>query len=250
MPSPALAGPAPRPMPPSMPMTGLPGYAYAIAPRTLLLVEDSRFAAEAVRLVCRRAGIRLRRADTLASAALHLKVYLPDIALVDLGLPDGSGLDLIAGLARLRPRLGRVVAISGDAALRDAALDAGADAYLLKPVSMAAHLADLTGETPEPAETLFEIDGALGLDRPLCLRDRNMGGDPQALRDDLRWVADLLNGRDDPARLRYAAQFLASVARTLRDDDLAREAEEAGARGDRQMLSGLLRARLANVPLI
>lgn len=249
MPSPALAGPAPRPMPPSLPMTGMPANAYAIAPRTLLLVEDSRFAAEAVRLVCRRAGIRLRRADTLASAALHLKVYRPDIALVDLGLPDGSGLDLIAGLARLRPRLGRVVAISGDANLRDAALDAGADAFLLKPVSMAAHLAELTGEALYLDDSLIEIDAVPG-PAALRLHDRNAGGDPQALRDDLRWVADLLNGRYDAERLHYAAQFLASVGRALRDDDLARDAEDAGMRGDRLMLSRLLRARLANAPLL
>lgn len=114
-------------------------------PQTLLLVEDSRLAAEAVRLTCRRLGIRLRRAETLASAALHLRVYRPDVALVDLGLPDGSGLSLIAALARHAQHTGRVVAISGDPAMASASLEAGADAFIEKPLNPRHHLAPLFG---------------------------------------------------------------------------------------------------------
>eukprot|EP01031_Cornospumella_fuschlensis_P014764 gene14764-18040_t len=62
---------------------------------TILAVEDSRFACEALRLIARRAGARLRRAETMAAARDHLRVYRPDVVLIDLGLPDGRGDALI-----------------------------------------------------------------------------------------------------------------------------------------------------------
>ena len=213
----------------------------AIAPHTLLLVEDSRFAAEAVRLICRRVGIRLRRADSLASAALHLKVYRPDIALIDLGLPDGSGLDLIAALNRSGMRPHRLVAVSGDNRMEGAALDAGADAFLLKPISLSCHLAALTGAsvTDLPLPDEGDADPADEATR-----------DPLALRDDLRLVRDLLNGPPDRDRLRYAGQFLASIGRAMRDTRLAEAAQSAAEAGDRPSLVALSDRRLAKDSLL
>jgi DNA-binding response OmpR family regulator len=79
-------GPAPlRYGRPVQPLAGL----------TILAVEDSRFASEALRLMCLRSDARLRRADSLEQADRHLSVYRPDVVIVDLGLPDGNGADLI-----------------------------------------------------------------------------------------------------------------------------------------------------------
>ncbi len=130
------------------------GRAAPGMPQTLLLVEDSRLAAEAVRLVCRRLGIRLRRAETLASAMLHLRVYRPDVALIDPGLPDGCGLSLIAALTRQAGRATRVVAISGDPAMADACRDAGAEAFVEKPLKPSRDLAPLFGDAAVPPTAL------------------------------------------------------------------------------------------------
>lgn len=247
MPNPSLPEPA-FPRPPQPRALAYPAGAFAAPPRTLLLVEDSRHAAEAVRILCRRMGIRLRRTESLAGAALHLRVYRPDIALIDLGLPDGSGLDLIRAMARSTARPGRVVAISGDPTLDGAAQRAGADAFLAKPLSFTRHLASLTGDAGD-ADSITDWRH-----NPMLPEfgqvDRNAGADPLALRDDLTLAGDLLGRSDDPEDLRYAGQFLASIGRSLSDEPLAEAARQAGRTGDRRTLAEMIRRRIAASPLI
>ena len=212
-----------------------PAPGFACPPRTMLLVEDSRIAAEAVRLICRRVGIRLRRAESLGHAATHLRVYRPDIVLVDPGLPDGSGLDLIAHLAGARQRPLRLVGISGDAGMEGPVMAADADAFLLKPVSLKQHLAVMAGDL---APRLALTDPDWGPDGPP--RQCNAGADPLALRDDLRRVRDLVAEGSDPARLRYAGQLLASVGQALPDRGLARAALSAARDGDGERIRALV----------
>ncbi|ODN70467.1 response regulator transcription factor [Methylobrevis pamukkalensis] len=112
-----------------------------VAPRRALVVEDM----PETRVLLRRAlqlafpGIAVSEAGDLATARAVLggpdaHGALPfDLALVDIGLPDGSGLDLIAELARNRPGVLPVVTtiFDDDTHIFDA-IGAGAQGYLLK----------------------------------------------------------------------------------------------------------------------
>lgn len=237
----------------------LAGQSVAHPPQTVFLVEDSRFAAEAVRLICRRAGLRLRRADSLTLARQHLRVYRPDIALVDLGLPDGSGLELIEQLHRSKPRINLIIALTGDLMLEQAARRAGADDFWAKPLHLSGPLAQLLGIASKPGEPsagapenpALPFDPAQApadvapLPRP---RARNMGADPLALRDDLLHAQDLLAQPPEPARIGYAAQFLAGIARSLNDQPLLAIAERTRKSGEAAQLIADIDRRVTACP--
>ncbi|SON56237.1 Transcriptional regulatory protein CusR [Hartmannibacter diazotrophicus] len=100
----------------------------------MLLVEDSPRLNELLTERIHDAGWRLDTVSTLAEAQEAALSDLHDLILVDLGLPDGDGLDLIKTLRRS----GRTVPIiivtaRGSIEERIAGLDAGADDYLVKP---------------------------------------------------------------------------------------------------------------------
>lgn len=190
---------------------------------TVLVVEDSRFACEAMRLLCLRSGARIRRADCLRSAHRHLQTYRPAVVIVDLGLPDGSGADLIAELAALPGRSTVILGCSGGSDGEAAALAAGADGFFAKPVESLAAFQNL-------------ILGALPPDlRPEGLHavpDAIVRPDQLALRDDLTQVAEVLGAAPDGAAIDYISHFLAGIALGAHDHAL-REAAGSLARAQR-----------------
>lgn len=196
-----------RPATPGRPLTGL----------TVLAVEDSRFASEALRLLCLRSGARIRRADCLASARRHLRVYRPSVVIVDLGLPDGSGTSLIEELHAASTRVPVILAISGDESGQDKALAAGADGFLAKPLtSLAQFQQAILGHLADQARSIG----------PRALPGEEITPDPFAFRDDMMQAAEILAGQHDRRKMRYLAQFLTGVARSARDMQL----EHAAAR--------------------
>lgn len=221
---------------PGRPLTGL----------TVLVVEDSRFASEAVRLLCLRSGARIRRADCLRSAARHLQSYRPAVVIVDLGLPDGDGADLIRQIATAEPRVPVLLGISGDPDAREAAMAAGADGFLAKPVeSLAVFQQAILSALP--AET-----HSIGL---RALPNDLIQPDPSGLRDDLAHVAEVLSAAHDTAAVEYIARFLAGVARSAHDPaleqaatDLARDHQAGRALAtDLARISGMVHDRLSDV---
>ena len=211
---------------------------------TVLVIEDSRFACEAMRLLCLRSGARIRRADSLRSAHRHLKVYRPTITIIDIGLPDGNGIDLITELAATSPRPEVIIGTSGDD-FEAEVMAAGADGFLAKPLTSLAMFQEC-------------ILSCLPLDRrpngPRVLSDENVEPDPLAYQDDIAHVADVLEENKDDRVLDYVAQFTTGVARSAHDDVLAQAAQDLADRrangqaaaSETAKLAGLIQQRLAD----
>ncbi len=178
---------------------------------TVLVVEDSRFACEAVRLLCLRSGARIRRADSLEHANKHLGVYRPSVLIVDVGLPDGSGLDLITKSAAEPNRIDVVLGTSGDADAQVLVLDAGADGFIPKPIeSLAAFQSAILSHLPSDRQP----------PGPRLVTDEVINPDMIAYHDDLSHVASVIEGEEGTATLGYITQFLGGVARSVADRDL------------------------------
>lgn len=103
-------------------------------PRTrVLIVEDEADIRRFVRMALESEGHEVHEADGLRRGLIEAGTRRPDLLVVDLGLPDGDGVDLIRDLRGWSAA--PVIVLSARAAEDDkiAALDAGADDYLVKP---------------------------------------------------------------------------------------------------------------------
>lgn len=107
---------------------------------TILLVEDDPFLREAFRILLEEAGYGVREAGNAAQALELVRDNPPSLVLLDLGLPDRSGLDILPDLTtNTTGESGDtipIVALTGRAGAdeRRRCLDAGCRDYLVKPV--------------------------------------------------------------------------------------------------------------------
>jgi two-component system KDP operon response regulator KdpE len=123
----------------------------------VLVVDDDPQLARALRITLRAAGYAVVTAADGRSALREAAAAHPELVILDLGLPDLDGTEVLAGL---RPWFtGPVLVLSARADSHDkiAALDAGADDYVSKPFDMGELLARLRallrrglGEADEP----------------------------------------------------------------------------------------------------
>ncbi|MAQ18957.1 MAG: response regulator [Sandaracinus sp.] len=101
----------------------------------VLLVDDDPDSRELLAMYLRGRGLEVSTAEDCSDAAAVFGSFTPDVAVVDLTLPDGDGCDLGASFRAQNQRL-RLVALSGHAGsdYRSRTRDAGFDEYLVKPV--------------------------------------------------------------------------------------------------------------------
>jgi len=133
----------------------------------VLLVEDDRELRTTLAEALRVEGYEVRTAASLADGLALLAHSAIDLVLLDLGLPDGEGEEL---LHRLRKQKGTpllVISAREQDGLKVRLLDAGADDYLVKPFSIVELLARMRvalrhrGQMTAAAVTRYEQDGLL-----------------------------------------------------------------------------------------
>jgi two-component system, sensor histidine kinase len=114
-----------------------PGTQLKAVPRRVLLIEDNRDARETFRMMLELAGHQVMEADDGRRGLELLKAELPDIAVIDVGLPGLDGYQ-IASTFRREPTSDRVLLVAltgyGTPEARERSRAAGFDHHLIKPI--------------------------------------------------------------------------------------------------------------------
>ena len=134
--------------------------------RTILIVEDEESITTPLAEALERDGFKPEIAHTVADALGRGRTLRPDLVLLDIGLPDGSGLDVCRELRSTSNVPIIILSARGEEADRVVGLELGADDYVVKPFSSAEVIARIravlrrsgrdAATTPDPP---VEIDG-------------------------------------------------------------------------------------------
>jgi DNA-binding NtrC family response regulator len=119
---------------------GSPGPPGEDSPqRRLLIVEDEDVLRLTIRHFFRERGFEVLEASRVSEALAVIGLTRPDIAILDDSLPDGTGLELLPRLKAIDTTLPAIVLTGhGSIELAVAAIKAGAEQFLTKPLEMAA----------------------------------------------------------------------------------------------------------------
>ena len=107
----------------------------APAPK-VLLIEDEKQIRRFVRLAVEEEGCSVSEAETMQQGLIEAGLRKPDLLVLDLGLPDGNGIDLIRDLRGWSDVPVLILSARSQENDKIDALDAGADDYLTKPFSV------------------------------------------------------------------------------------------------------------------
>ena len=154
---------------PSSSAPGTDGTSRAPRATHLLVCDDEPQVLRALRVVLREAGFEMTGAESLAAAREAIADRPPDGAIIDLLLPDGSGIELCREL-RSWSRM-PILVLSGleEEEQKVAALQAGADDYVTKPFApgeLVARLHAVFRRVEENGEERTIVAGGLEIDLP------------------------------------------------------------------------------------
>jgi two-component system, OmpR family, KDP operon response regulator KdpE len=144
----------------------------------VLVVDDEQQILRALRTSLRGAGYEVETADTAETALAAAAMRPPEAVILDLVLPDGTGTEVARELRTWSTAPIIVLSAVDDEAEKIAALDAGADDYVTKPVGIDELLARLRAvlrRTAPGGEPVVEV-GELVVD--LTNRAVTMAGSP------------------------------------------------------------------------
>ena len=108
---------------------------------TILLIEDEPEIRRFLRASLSAEGYRIAESASARRGMIDAGTHKPDMAIVDLGLPDGDGIDVIREIRSWSPMPILVLSARVHERSKIAALDAGADDYVTKPFAIGELLA-------------------------------------------------------------------------------------------------------------
>jgi len=144
----------------------------------VLVVEDDKEIRRFVRASLEADGYRVVEAETVRRGVIEAGTRKPDLAVLDLGLPDEDGVAFIREVRAFSSMPILVLSARIDENDKVAALDAGADDYLTKPFGIGELSARLramlrrSARTPESEETIVRF-GNVSVDLPNRLVTRD-----------------------------------------------------------------------------
>lgn len=172
--------------------------------RSLLIVDDDEPFRNRLARAMRSRGFAVTVADSVASGIAAARAQSPALAVVDLRLGDGSGLDVVSALREDRPDC-RIIVLTGygNIATAVAAVKAGAVDYLAKPTDadhIEAVLLTTEGKRPKPPEQPMSADRVRWehIQRIYELCDRNVSETARRLNMHRRTLQRILAKRSPP----------------------------------------------------
>lgn len=104
--------------------------------RTILVIEDDKYISHFIDISLSKEGYNVLVAETATEGMFLHSSHRPDIILLDLGLPDRDGVDLLRELRAFSDTPVLIVSARGQEKEKIAALDIGANDYITKPFHM------------------------------------------------------------------------------------------------------------------
>jgi DNA-binding response OmpR family regulator len=148
----------------------------------LLIVEDERRIAELLREALREAGFVTDAVNTAGAAHAALAATAYDAAILDLGLPDGDGLDVLRRLRAGGSGVPVLILTARDAVEdRVRGLDDGGDDYLVKPFSIEELISRVKALLRRPGGALGSVLQAGNVTLDTIGRDAQVDGRPASL---------------------------------------------------------------------
>ena len=181
-------------------------------PPQVLIVEDDADIRRFVRTALEAEGYRVHEAGAVQRGIIEAGTRRPDLAILDLGLPDRDGIDFIREVRKFSSIPILVLSARVGEADKVAALDAGADDYLTKPFGVAELTARVRAmlrrglRTPDNGQTIVSF-GDVEVDLPNRHVTRS-GSDVHLTQVEFRLLARLVA---HPNKLQTHRQLLGDV---------------------------------------